>query len=93
MAYNAKVLKTIDDMTEPDKALWMVLPIVIRTIPDSNLVSRVIGSPATLAFELEPRSPFITVCSHSSVNSRSEGQPLLRYCDVFADKELLFARR
>ena len=44
MAYNGKVLKTIDDMTEPDRALWMVLPIVIRMIPDSNLASRVIGS-------------------------------------------------
>jgi hypothetical protein len=42
MAY--EVLKTIDDMTEPDRALWMVLPIVIRMIPYGNLASRVIAS-------------------------------------------------
>jgi len=36
MAYNGKVLKTIDDMTEPDKALWMELPIWVEDSPESS---------------------------------------------------------
>ena len=33
MAYNGKVLRTLDDMTEPDKALWMVPPKALTPPP------------------------------------------------------------
>jgi len=36
MAYNGKVLKTIDGMTEPDKALWMELPIWVEDSPEPS---------------------------------------------------------
>jgi len=36
MAYNGKVLKTLDDMTEPDKAPWVVLPIWVEDSPEQS---------------------------------------------------------
>jgi hypothetical protein len=36
MAYNGEVLKALDDMTEPDKALWMVLPIWVEDSPEPS---------------------------------------------------------
>ena len=38
MAYNGKVPKTLDDMTEPDKALWMVLPRWVEHSPEPSEV-------------------------------------------------------
>jgi hypothetical protein len=34
--YNGKVLKTFDDMTDPDIALWLVLPIGVEDSPDPS---------------------------------------------------------
>jgi len=45
--YNGKVLRTFDDMTDPDKALWMepthsdrAVPSTIRRITESSFVKQ-----------------------------------------------------
>ena len=34
--YNGKVLRTFDDMTDPDKALWMAVPIWVEDSPEQS---------------------------------------------------------